>query len=283
MQKIVSIIILSYNGEKVLKKCLESVLNLNFNKKDLEVILVENNSQDKSLKIAEGYKRIKIIKNKSNLGFAAGNNIGINIAKGKYIVLLNNDATLERNWLKKLIPILEKDKKIGVIGGKIKYKNEKTWFSGAKVYFGGFVRHNYLGDKSGECDYVACAAVILKKSVLEKVGLFDESFFLYGEDAELCMRIKKAGYKIFYNPNAVSYHLIEEKRMSSHEEYYEQRNRVYLYAKNLGFMKIPYLLLDLFFLFPIFWLNRILKNPRKIKFLRESLKARIDSISMVLK
>ena len=282
---LVTIIILNYNGKEYLKGCLDSVVRLNFPRNQYEVIVVHNPS-DNSWKIAEKYKNkgIKLIKNRKNLGFAEGNNIGMKKAKGKYIVLFNNDLIVDKNWLKELVPIMEENKDIGAIGGKIYLgKTDVIWYGGARIYFGGFVNHKYLKNKEGEVDYIVGAAVMYRKSVLDKVGLFDKKFFLYGEDTDLGFRIRKAGYKIYYNPKAISYHMLKKKRASSAQEYYEQRNRVYFYSKNYKKIKYIFLILDFFIFFPLFWFNRILKNPNKLRFFKETLKARIDSLKMSLK
>jgi len=277
---LVSIVILNYNGNKTLKKCLDSIYKLDFPKKNYEVIVVDNNSKDNSLKIIKKYKKVILIKSKENTGFAKGNNIGIKKAKGKYIAIFNNDLIVNKNWLKELIPIMEKDKKIGALGGKIFYGDgHNVWFSGTKIYYGGFVDHHYLDNNIGESDYIVGAAVIFRKSALNKSGLFDEKMFLYSEDIDLCLRINEKGYKIIYYPRAISYHLIDENRTSSYQEYYEQRNRVYLCAKHYKH-PLLFILLDLVALFPLFWLNRVIKNPKKLMFFKETIRARIDSIKM---
>jgi GT2 family glycosyltransferase len=282
-EKLVSIAVLNYNGKKdMLKKCLDSIYKLNFDKKNMEILFIENGSQNDDWKIINKYQGIKLIKIRKNIGFARGYNFGLKKAKGKYLALINNDVRVEKDWLKKLLPIIEKDENIGSIGGKIFYEDHSVWFSGAKVYFGGFVKHRGLGDRRGESDYIAGAAVIFRRSLLEKIGYFDEKLFLYCEDADLGLRVKKAGYKNFYYPKAISYHMITHDRASKSEEYYEQRNRPYFYAKNLGILRIPFLILDILVLFPIFWLNRLRKNIKKLAFWRETWRARLDSIKMIL-
>lgn len=279
---LVSIIILNYNGKNCLENTLKSVSKLNFPKKDFEVIVVDNNSKDDSWKIVKKY-RTKLIRNKENFGFAEGNNVGIRKAKGDFIVLFNNDLIVDKNWLKELVPIIQADKKIGAIGGKIYYgKTKELWFGGAKFNFGGIVNHKYLGDKAGYSDYMVGAAVMFRKSVLKEVGLFDKKFFLYSEDIDLGSRIRKKGYTVFYSPEAISYHMIEKNRSSSYQEYYEQRNRPYLCFKNYDYLRFPFIIMDLIFFFPFFWLNRVLRNSKKLKFWKETLRARRDSIKMIL-
>lgn len=118
-----SIIILNYFGEKVIDKTIKSVLNLKYPKKNYEIIIVDNNSLDKSREIlerfAKKYTQIKLIYSDKNLGFAGGNNLGIKKAKGEYVILLNNDCLVDKNWLIELVKVAEKDKKIFAVGGKL--------------------------------------------------------------------------------------------------------------------------------------------------------------------
>ncbi len=278
----VSIIIVNYNGKRTFKKSLDSIRRSDFPKDEVEIIVVDNNSTDGSLAILRKYPGVILIKNKDNRGFAEGNNIGIKKSKGEFIVLLNNDIIIKKDWIKRGIATMENNRFIGVLGGKIYYGGtKKIWFGGAKILPGLFVLHNYLNDKEGLSDYIAFSAVILRKSVLKRVGLFDEDFFLYVEDTDLCTRIKNGGYQIFYNPKMVSWHLISEKRASAHEEYFEQRNRSYHFIKHFKYPKLGGIILDFFLFFPLFWLNRIIRNPKKLKFLRETVKARKDSLKMI--
>jgi len=278
----ISIVIVNYNGEKWAKECLDSVFNMDFCGSKYEIIVVDNNSQDGSVKMIEKYHKVKLIKSKENTGFAKGNNIGIEKSKGDYVILLNNDLIVDKNWIKETLPLMEKDSRIGAIGGKIFYGRTKdVWFSGAKVYFGGFTRHKYLGDRSGECDYIVGAAVMFRADILKKLNGFDEKFYLYSEDSDLSYRIKKEGYRLVYNPLAISYHMITKGRVSKHQEYYEQRNRVYFYMKRYNFLgKLLFLFLDFGIFFPLFWANRVRGNWKRIFYWRETLKARIDSVRM---
>ncbi len=103
-----SIIVLNYFGEKLITKCLDSIYNQNFDKEKFEVIVVDNNSKDKSKELLKKYKKdfqedLVLIFNENNLGFGEGNNCGINIAKGKYVALLNNDCIVDKNWLNELV------------------------------------------------------------------------------------------------------------------------------------------------------------------------------------
>jgi len=281
----ISFIIVNYNGSKTIEKCLDSVLK---QEGDNEIIIIDNNSTDNSLKLIKKYenKSIKLIEKKENLGFSKGNNIGIEKSKGDYIALINNDVTLEKNWIKKMIKRLNKDSKIGIIGCKILYPSGRIWFGGGKVFFPGFPKHLDL-KKESFIDYVAFAACLIKREALEKSkeeNYLDENIFMYGEDIELCKRIRLKGYNILYYPGAIAYHHINENRISKNEEYGASRNKSYYFTKFYNpINKILFLIGDLILFFPLFVGYRLIKNPKRIKFFKSILKARIDSIPLMLK
>lgn len=221
-----SIIILNYYGEKVLKDTIESLLRLNYPKNSYEIIIVDNNSKDNSRKIirnyAQNYQFIKPVFLKHNLGFAKGNNIGIKKAKGKYIVLLNNDCQVTENWLKELVKIAEKDEKVFAVNSKIMlYGTNCIQNAGIIVFQDGYGRdigaivrfhqQSYEKDRgqynSEKEIYAACgAAVLYRKSILDKIGCLDEEFFMYYEDVEISERARLYGFRIMYAPKAIVYH-----------------------------------------------------------------------------
>lgn len=277
---LVSIIVVNYNGKDCLDKCLKSLTSLNFPKKEYEIIVVDNNSPDESWKIAENYN-VNLIKNKTNDGFAKANNIGLKSAKGKYIALLNNDATADKEWLNELLNPFE-DKQVGastsiVYYGKKIQKLKLPWFAGGKVYPMHFVKHNYLLYHQGYTDYPCGCSMMIKRSILEDIGgLFDERFFMYGEDADLGLRLKKCGFKIAYNPKAIAYHHIDINRLSSHEVYYSFKNRSYMMYKHTKLPKPIFLLLDLLIYYPIFAIYKYIKLKKIRGYTKEIIRARFD-------
>ncbi len=285
----VSIIVLGYNGEKYLRDAFDSLFNLNFSKDYYEIIYVDNGSTDNSCKIAEEYqnkyKNIRVIRNKSNLGFSAGNNIGIRVAKGKYVALFNQDAIAEKGWLRELVELMEQDQKIGAVGGKIFYYNSNDLqVSGAKVYYGGFSRSRALSDEEGSIDYVSGCAMLIRKRLLDEVGLLDEDLTAYYEETDLCSRIRKGGYKIYYTPRAVVWHNTPKrsKRLSQYTTYHMHRNRVIYCCKNYKHKNI-FLALDLLFFFNIFALYEFVRAPANIRFIKDVLRARSDSLKYCLR
>lgn len=285
---IASVIVLGYNGEKYLRDAFESLLNQNFPQSEYEIIYVDNKSTDNSVNIANEYAKkysnFRVIVNNENLGFSAGNNVGIRASKGEYVALFNHDAIADKNWLKKLVEVMENDKRTGAAGGKIYYYNSNDlYFGGGKVLYGGFCWNWSLNDKEGECDYVSGCAILLRKEVLNKVGLLDEDYFMYYEETDLCARIRRAGYKIWYTPKAIVWHNIPKKsrRVSKNIIYYMHRNRVIYCYKNYRLKKL-FLLLDILLLYNIHALYEFIRVPGSIKFIGEVIRARIDSLKYCL-
>lgn len=232
-----SIIVLNYFGEKIIKKCLDLLLELDYPKNKYEIIVVDNNSTDQSRtiinRLAENNKIIKEIYLNKNFGFSKGNNVGIKAARGKYVALLNNDCFVDKNWLKELVKVAEEDKNIFAVASKIlitdnfknptKSKIKLIQNAGSIIFQDGYGRDigtviNYDHEQSYEEDYgqydqkrevysVCGAACLLRKNVLKKLEYLDESFFFYYEDTEISERARFAGYKLIYTPKATAYHL----------------------------------------------------------------------------
>lgn len=197
----VFIIILNYNGKDVLKNCLASVFKLDF--PNLEVVVVDNNSTDGSLEFAKAnFSKAIFIKNEENLGYAAGNNVGIRFALERladYVLLLNNDTEVEKDFLAHLVAVAEKEKKSGLLSPVIFNGRDKTvWFSGGTVnWLRMKAKHN---QKIRTEDYYATGfvsgcALLVKAAVFKAIGLLDEDYFLYWEDVDFSVRARRAGFE----------------------------------------------------------------------------------------
>lgn len=244
MNPLVAVILVNYNGEKDTIKCLESLQQLSYS--DYMIIVVDNNSNISSKKILrEVQSRLcfKLIESEVNGGFAAGNNLGIVYALEKnaeYIVLLNNDTVVEKDFLEKLIEVGQNDPACGICTGTIYYEDErnKVWCAGGsfnpktfKAELTGAGQKDYVRPSEAQEITFACGCCMcIKAELLKKDGLLAEDFFMYEEDVEFCYRVRKAGWKIYYAPSAVIYHKVSAstggmKKPSALTQYYTVRNR----------------------------------------------------------
>ncbi len=245
-----SIIIVNYNVKYFLEQCLKSV-ELSSKKIKNEVFIVDNNSEDGSPRMVKTkFPQYNLIENKKNLGFSKANNQAIKKAKGKYILLLNPDTILEEDTLKKCIEFMEKTKKIGSLGVKMIDGNgsflpeSKRSFPNPMVAFykifglsNLFPKSKIFGkyhlsfldkNKIHEVDVLSGAFFLTKKSVLNKIGLLDEKFFMYGEDIDISYRIKLAGYKNYYFPKTKIIHYKGESTKKA------SMNYVFLFYKAMS-------------------------------------------------
>ncbi|MDN5284318.1 MAG: hypothetical protein JWR38_592 [Mucilaginibacter sp.] len=225
----VSIIIVNYNTTDLTIKCIESIKRFTV-KNSYEVILIDNASQDRSiLKVPEIFPEIKFIANDTNVGFGRANNIGIKMALGKYVFLLNTDAFLLSDAIFSFWTFMEgkENANIACCGGALVDENKETVVSYGNfpsvleafssigffvLYKKYYKRHIHSGvlnysEEAREVDFICGADMFIRRSVLDKVGLFDPDFFLYFEETELSFRIFKAGYKSFIIPNVNIIHL----------------------------------------------------------------------------
>lgn len=244
MKKKVAVIILNYKVKDELLKCLKSVQDSSF--KDIEILVVDNNSGDGLVLELEKFKDIRFIQNKGNLGYTGGNNIGIQVALElgvDYILVLNPDTIIDKNCIKNLVKGIETSG-AGVVGPKIYFAGSKRiWHAGGVIdmlnVIGGHrgVDQEDEGqfDERKEVDFISGAAFFAKRKVFEKIGLFDNRYFLYYEDADFCYRSKMAGFKVFYIPDAIIFH---ENASSTGlgsplQDYYQTRNRMLFASKFL--------------------------------------------------
>jgi len=244
--KKVHIILLNWNNEEDTLECVKSLEKISYN--NYEIIIVDNGSEIESvLKIKKQYPEIKIIENEKNLGFAGGNNVGVKYAmknNADYVLLLNNDTTVEKDFLNKLVEIGESDKKNGLFGSKIYFYSEQNriWFAGGKV---NWLRNKgtHIGldeidqnqyNKIKEVDYLTGCCLLIKKEVIEKIGVLEEDYFLYYEDTDFCLRAKNIGYNCVYVPKSKIYHKISRstKPGSPSYIYYHTRNGLVLAKRN---------------------------------------------------
>ncbi|MDD4178589.1 MAG: glycosyltransferase family 2 protein [Candidatus Margulisbacteria bacterium] len=196
-----SIIIVNYNGEKLLRECLYSVYE-NTKKLSFEVIMVDNNSTDNSVQlVSREFPEVKIIRSKENLGFSRGNNKGLDIYQGRYALLLNTDTVVKDRALDKLVEFMDRNIKAGACGPKLLNQD------GTPQHQGGlFNRRFWLAKRPVMVDYVLGAALLVRREVIDRVGGLDENFFFSNDDLDWCRRIRKAGWQIYFVPDAEVIH-----------------------------------------------------------------------------
>jgi len=241
---LVSVIVLNYNGKDVLEECIMSLLNSNYPK--MEVIVVDNGSTDESYMIAKRYQpRVKLIRSLRNLGYSAGNNLGIRVAKGEYVFLVNNDAIIHPDCICELVKVASSDPRIGILGCKVYYKGTRIiQHAGGKLnlsatslpHVGVFEEDHGQYDEISDVDYVSGVAMMIKREVINKVGLLNECYFAYWEDVDYCFRARKAGFRIVYVPKAIVEHFegFSWKKRSLLQKFLYERNRLLFVLNNFS-------------------------------------------------
>ena len=209
---ILTIIIVNWNNKNLLRNCLKSIYNSQ-NYYNYEIIVVDNNSEDGSVELIKNeFPNVVLIENNKNLGFAKANNQAIKIARGNYILLLNNDTVVTNTYcFDRMIELMEKNSQIGILGCKLLYPDgtlqscgesfPSVWgiFKSQILFAKTWKRFgkNKQGDNHfKEIDFICGACLMTRKEILDQVGLFKEKYFMYGEDVEFCYRVHKAGYDI---------------------------------------------------------------------------------------
>ncbi len=209
-----SVIIPAWNGKEYIDDCLNSLLAQDH--PDFELIVVDNGSSDGTPDwVAEHFPAVTLIRNKKNLGFAGGVNVGLRAARGKILALFNQDAVAEPDWLSCMADGLMAAPDIGIAGCKIYYRDtEAIWHAGVRiskergqpVHQGdGEMDHGQYDDVA-EMDAVTGAAMAIRRDALDDIGLLDEDYFLYFEDTDFCLRARAADYRVVYLPRAVVHH-----------------------------------------------------------------------------
>ncbi len=216
---ILDVIILNWNGADVIVPCLRSLEKVKYPR--LRVTVVDNASEDSSVElIRENFPAVDIIVNSSNLLFAEGNNVGIRHVLnngGEYILLLNNDTEVAPDFAERLMEAASRPE-VGIVGSKIYFFDDphRIWYGGGDFIPGVWIpRHRHirkiddgLAGKSGETGWVTGCAMLIKKEVIDAVGLLDRSYRIYCEDIDFCLRASGAGWKIYYQESAKVWHKV---------------------------------------------------------------------------
>jgi len=253
----VFIIILNWNNWLDTFECLESLKNNDY--LNYEVVIVDNGSDEKP---QSPNPDIKIIYNKENLGFSEGNNVGIKYALehgADYVLLLNNDTVVSNDFLSKLVKAAESNEEIGMVGSKIYFYDQKDriWFAGGKVnwlYNKGEMRgYNEIDQgqydlpEIQESNYLTGCCLLVKKNVIEKIGLLSEEYFLYYEDTDWSFSAQKAGFKTVFVPGSKIWHKGSQSSIAKSESYiyYHIRNGLIFAKKYAPWYINPIIHLDI--------------------------------------
>lgn len=281
----ISIILVNYNGADVLIDCLNSLEKF-IPQDNCEIIVVDNNSQDNSVDILnDKFPHIKLIKLPKNVGFGSGNNAGAKVAKGEFIFLLNTDTILESNILLHLIELMSENPDVGIIGPKLLFPDKSFQISfspeiSIKGEFTARKLHKNAENKNKlhiieedfqdikEVDIVVGAAFFIRADLFNLLGGFDEKFFMYFEESDLCQRVKNKGYKVLYTPHVSLIHIrgYSVNKISNKMAVEYRRSQIYYYHKHRPMWEI--LLLRIYLLFK--FLSEYIKtsNPYSLEIIK---------------
>ena len=230
-----SITIVNYNQKYFPRLCVEALKKSKTNF-DFEIIVCDNNSSDESLAYLKNSNKngdIKLIESNKNIGYGAGHNLAAKKAKGKYILILNTDITVEENTLQKIMDYMERQKDVGMLGVKLVYHNgeiqkscrrnfkfidlfikrtflKKIWPFNKR--YKNYIMADFKHNKVQEVDLITGAFMLMPKNIFDQIKGFDERYFLFMEDFDLCRKVKAVNKKVIYYPEAKSIHY--HKRLS---------------------------------------------------------------------
>lgn len=252
----VAIIVVNWNNPIDTLACIESLESLEYN--HYKVFLVDNGSTDNSVEIlSERLKNIdkefELIESNENLGFAGGNNLAIKQAieeEFKLFWLINNDTEFSADTLSHLVNGLKSDSNVGMAGSKIYFYGSKSiWYAGGKIDYN-TGKASSIGrdeedtgqyDSARETDYITGCSLLIKKSVIDRVGLLEDGFFLYYEDTDWSLRVRSAGWKCLYIPKSIVEHKVgrstEDGYSAPFLSYYNLRNRYLMTRRNSQFFR----------------------------------------------
>lgn len=250
-----AVCIINWNNYDCTLNCIESLMTMPCN--DYDIILIDNASEDGSGdRLAGNFPQVKYLKLRENAGFTGGNNAGINYSLNRnyqYTLLLNNDTTVEPDFLEILVNYLDEHKEVGAVQPKIYFYHNKSLLWNGGSHFNkwtGIDSVEGTGKKSSStseslksADWLTGCALLLRNDLIREVGLLDESLFMYYEDVDYSFRIKKAGYSLVYHPQSVIYHIAgassrakvkgKEGFLNPRIHYYLTRNKIWLLKKYL--------------------------------------------------
>ncbi len=255
---LVYIVVLSWNGKEDTLECLKSLKEVTY--PNHRVLVVDNASTDGTPDaLRSAFPSVELIVNKTNLRYAGGNNAGIRHALGKgaeYILLLNNDTTVKPDFLTNLVSAAEGVSGTGMAAPKIYYSGDpnRIWYAGGRIsWWQGWISHNGVReidtgqyDVQVETEYITGCCMLVRRRVIEQVGVFDETYYIYGEDSDWSIRTSRAGYKLLYVPSASIWHKLSVSS-GGHLSWFKNWNKLKSqlrlmtrYAKPYHWLTIPF-------------------------------------------
>jgi GT2 family glycosyltransferase len=263
-QPLISVITVNFNGLDLTIELLNSIRQLSY--KNIETFVVDNASNDNPyLFLNKNYPEVKFIRSEKNLGFAGGNNLAVKEAQGDFLFFVNNDAEITEGCIEKLLNLFEHYPNLGAVSPLLCYFNENPESQPDLIQYAGTTpvhpitaRNRTIGEKEinkGQFNqplptaYTHGAAMMVKREIVENVGLMANDFFLYYEELDWCARIQKAGYEIMVEPRAKVYHKesVTVGAMSPLKTYYLNRNRIYFMRRNFSTINMFFFSLFLIF------------------------------------
>ncbi len=253
-----SVIIVSHNTRELLALCLDSVLANLASGPEHEIIVVDNASQDRTVEMAqERFPQVALLANEENLGFAAASNQGLKKGRGNYLLLLNPDTLVRGNAFGEMFDFLAQHPRVGVVGPKLLYPDGRLQHSAfsfptlSMIFLDFFpLNHRLLNSrlngrypcalyeagKPFPVDHPLGAAMMVRREAVEEVGLLDEGFFMYCEEIDWCLRMKRAGWEVFCLPQAEIVHYVARSTRQFREAMWVElhRSRYRLYEKHYG-------------------------------------------------
>lgn len=259
----VSIVIVHFNADQYTTACLKSLQSLKLRSARSAIVIVDNGSKE-VYQVPQELRSdsVRVLRSESNLGFTGGNNLGMHVAieqfNSDFVLLLNNDTTVEPSFLEEMVKTATADPQVGIVSPKIYFAADSEFHSGSYAvknrgsvlwFAGGSIDYPHVTcfhrgvdeidrgqfDHRSDTEFATGCAMLIKREVLEKVGTFDKRFFLYMEDADLSLRVREAGYELRFCPRAVVWHAnagSSDGAGSAIHTYYQTRNRVLFALKH---------------------------------------------------
>lgn len=297
MNPTLSIVLVCWNNKTYLDPCLQSLYETGM-QNSFDIVVVDNGSTDRSQQmLAEKYPQVKIIQNDSNLGLGKASNQGIEATQGRYILLLNNDTIVNGSSIDAMVDLLEQNPKAGGVGGKL--MNPDGTIQAGYNYFSSLHEEFLVATRLGELfrpgypammdaneiksvDWMGSACLMVRRSALGEVGLLDEEYFIYGDEADLQYRLKKAGWEIYFLPNATTVHYGGRSMDRWRRRKMVYRGKMIFYQKHYGSFKafiLRLMLGILSFVKLIVWsISYVLPNKRELA--KKELHSNIDVIRL---